>query len=137
MVDDLAHHEDRSWSGSRQRVPLIMSGESLPEAIRRVLEAMSAVLESGGEVLAAQAHAARVRSFSPTYIELDIPAACPGGPWPDGPLSLSPTVVDDQGEAIGSILIWVAGGRISLLEQPWYTDEPPSSWPPMERVQLK
>ena len=88
-------------------------------------------------MLAAQADAARVRSFSPAYVEVDIPDDSPAGPWPDGPLSLSPTVVDDQGEAIGSILIWIAGGRISLLEQPWYTDEPPGSWPPAERVRLE
>lgn len=113
-----------------------MNFQSLPEALHQVLGAVSAVLESGGEVLAVQSRTARVRAFSPTYVELDVPSDSPAGPWPDGPLSLSPTVVDGRGEVIGSILIWVAGGRISLLEQAWYTDQPPTGWPPVERVHL-
>ena len=112
-----------------------MSRETLPEAVVQILEAMSSLIDGGGDVLAAQARVARVTSFSPTYIDVDVPDDCPTGPWPDGPLPLSPTVVGDRGEVIGSLLIWIAGGRISLLEQPWYTEEPPTSWPSLERVQ--
>jgi hypothetical protein len=112
-----------------------MTDESLPEAVRQVLEAMSAMIEGGGEALAEQARVARVKSLSPTYIEVDISGECPTGPWSDGPLPLSPTVLDEQGEAIGSIFVWVAGGRLSLLEQPWYRDEPPTDWPSLERVE--
>jgi hypothetical protein len=44
-------------------------------------------------------------------------------------------VLNEQGEAIGSIFVWITGGRLSLLEQSWYTDEPPTDWPPLERVE--
>jgi hypothetical protein len=108
----------------------------LPDALRLVLEAMSAVIDVGGDVLAKQAAAARITSASPTYIDVEVPLSCPAGPWSDGPLSLSPTVVDDRGQAVGSILVWVSGGRISFLEQPWYTDDPPTDWPSIERIRL-
>jgi len=109
-------------------------GALLPEAVRLVLQAMSDVIEAGGGVLAEQARSARVRSFSPTYIEVEVPAECPDGPWSDGALSLSPSVVDEQGRTVGSILVWVAAGRISLLEQPWYSDDPPTHWPRPEQL---
>ena len=108
----------------------------LPPASVLILLAVSQVMEEGGEALAAQAEVARTTSVSPTYIDVEVPANCPLVPEPDGPLPLSPTVVDEHDNPVGSILVWISDGRISLLEQAWYTDAPPTHWPTLDRVQF-
>jgi hypothetical protein len=98
---------------------------------------MSEILSSGGSELAQQARVAWTVSESPAYIELKLPGGTPLGPWPNGPLALSPTVVDQQGQALGGILVWVEEGAISLLEQFWYTDAAPLSWPLLDNVRFQ
>ena len=114
----------------------VSASSPLPPSCRLVLQAMSEAMDIGGEALAMQAAAAQATSVSPTYIEVEVPAECPLGPWPDGPLPLSPTVVDEHADPVGSILVWVSDGRISLLEQAWYTDAPPTQWPLPNRVRV-
>ena len=108
----------------------------VPPAAVLILLAVSEVMDEGGEALAAQAGAARATSVSLTYIDVEVPADCPLVPGPDGPLPLSPTVVDEYGNPAGSILVWISDGRISMLEQAWYTDAPPTHWPPLDRVRF-
>lgn len=107
---------------------------ALPEAARGVLFAIAEAIARDGDVLARQVRVARAVAVSPTYVEIDIPPGCALGSWPDGPLSPSPTLVDSAGQAVGSVLAWVSGGKLTLLEQTWYTDDPPFEWPPVDRL---
>lgn len=114
-----------------------MIDSPFPESLKDILLALAGRLDVSSEELASQARLACVKAWTSTYIEVGFPSQAPTGLWPDGPLRLSPTVIDDRGIAIGSILVWVACGRISLVKQSWYTDEPPTDWPPLDRVQFK
>lgn len=108
----------------------------IPAAAVLVLLTVSEAMGEGGKALAAQAEAARATSVSPTYIEVEVPAECQLVTEPDGPLPFSPTVVDENGEPVGSVLVWISAGRIALLEQAWYTDAPPTHWPPVDRLRF-
>jgi len=44
------------------------------------------------------------------------------------------TVIDDSGNAIGFVMLWVEEGRISALEYAWVTDDPPTVLPPDEWI---
>jgi len=79
--------------------------EILPRHLRAIVEEAAARLQSGSDDLKAQAAAARVTASSPTYIDLQVSDAAPRGPWDDGPLDVSPSVVNADGELIGGILI--------------------------------
>lgn len=43
-------------------------------------------------------------------------------------------VEDDSGKALGTILLWIHGGRLSALEYAWVTDDPPTELPPDEWI---
>ncbi|WP_219108472.1 hypothetical protein [Austwickia sp. TVS 96-490-7B] len=109
---------------------------SLPDQVLDLLAAIAAHLGDVGQPLAIQARHARVLNYSPTYIDLNIPERCDSGSWPDGPLDIKPLVTDRQGEPVGEVLLWVSSGRITLLEQAWFTDDPPTAWPSMENVRI-
>jgi hypothetical protein len=43
-------------------------------------------------------------------------------------------VVDEVGTVTGWVLLWIEAGRISGLEYAWVTDDPPTDWPPSDRI---
>jgi hypothetical protein len=43
-------------------------------------------------------------------------------------------VSDEQGNAIGGLLVWVDDGYISALEYFWHTDEPPTRLPAVSQL---
>ena len=109
---------------------------SLPQQVTDLLLAIAELLGDVGQPLAIQAREARVSGYSPTYIDIMVPASCKPGTWADGPLSIKPLVIDRGGDPLGEILVWVSAGRVTLLEQAWFTDDPPPSWPPLEMVRV-
>ena len=109
---------------------------SLPPQVLDLLLAIGVSLGDGGRPLTVQARHARVTAYSPTYIDLDIPTNCDPGKWADGPLEIQPLVTDQAGEPVGEILVWVSAGRMTLLEQAWFTDDPPTTWPSIESVRI-
>lgn len=111
-------------------------GLSLPPQVMDLLAAIGASLGDDGRPLAVQAHHARVTAYSPTYIDLDVPSSCDPGEWADGPLDIKPLVTDQNDEPVGEILVWVSAGRMTLLEQAWFTDDPPTTWPPIESIRI-
>lgn len=44
------------------------------------------------------------------------------------------SVVNDQDEVTGVILIWLESGFLAGLEYAWHTDEPPKVWPKDEQI---
>jgi len=113
-----------------------MTGDKLPEDVRDLLIEVSRRAGRDGKILLLQVDSAKVVSCSPTWIHVAVPNSVPGVTWSDGviPMSLNPSVFDDLGEPTGMIYIWVENGRLSALEQPWFTDEPPMTWPSVERL---
>lgn len=109
---------------------------NLPSHVLNLLLAIAGALGEAGLPLAVQARHARVTAYSPTYIDLDVPASCDPGTWADGPLDVKPLVTDQSGEPVGEVLVWVSGGRMTLLEQAWFTDDPPTTWPSVESVRI-
>lgn len=108
----------------------------MPPPVLSLLLAIAGSLGDAGLPLAAQARHARVTAYSPTYIDLEVPRDCDPGIWVDGPLDIKPLVTDQAGEPVGEVLVWVSGGRMTLLEQSWFTDDPPTRWPSIERVRI-
>jgi len=102
-----------------------------------IVAAIAAHLESDGDTLATQAANAIVTSMTPGYIDLSVADTHQRGPWRDGPLDCSPTVIDSSGNPAGGILIWISDGRLSMIEQFWYTDEPPTGWPTVESLSFE
>jgi len=39
-------------------------------------------------------------------------------------------------EIAGDVILFIDDGRLSYLELVWYTETPPTAWPPVERVEL-
>jgi len=109
---------------------------SLPPQVMDLLLAIAASLGELGRPLAVQAGHARVVGYSPTYIDLDVPESCEPGTWADGPLDVKPLVTDRDGDPMGEVLVWVSAGRMTLLEQAWFTEAPPTIWPPIESVAI-
>lgn len=109
---------------------------NLPSQVLNLVLAIAGALGEAGMPLAAQARHARVTAYSPTYIDLDVPSSCDPGTWADGPLDIKPLITDKAGEPVGEVLVWVFGGRMTLLEQAWFTDDPPETWPSIESVRI-
>lgn len=110
---------------------------SIPPQVLDLLLAIGAALGDVGQPLKAHARHARVTAYSPTYIDLDVPGNCDPGTWADGPLDIKPLVVDQDGTPVGEVLVWVSAGRVTLLEQAWFTDDPPITWPSIESVRIE
>ncbi|MFG1872671.1 hypothetical protein [Micromonospora arborensis] len=106
----------------------------LPGNLKDLLRLVAQRLEVSGEAMALQASAANVETYGPTWIDVKVPDGCPIGDWEDGPLSISPTVLDGRGATAGCVVIWVSEGKLTSLEQGWYTDDPPSGWPSIEML---
>lgn len=109
---------------------------TLPPPVVDLLLAIAASLGDAGQPLSRQACHAKMRGYTATYIDVDVPSDCAPGNWADGPLDMKPLVIDHDGEAVGEILVWVSGGRLTLLEQAWFTDNPPTTWPPLDSIRI-
>ena len=58
-------------------------------------------------------------------------------PLADGPIDAIPTVVDESGNIVGELLIWLASGLLVGVERPWYTEAPPDEWPDASRLRFQ
>ena len=68
-------------------------------------------------------------------MDIRVVGECPAAIGVPSPAPLSPTVVDERGEPIGELLLWLdARGYINCLEYAWFTDEMPTVLPPPSRV---
>lgn len=67
-----------------------------------------------------------------TMFELDIPSETPkleaGGPIAES------DVIDDAGNAVGGIMLWISDKRLSTLEFYWFSDERPNELPQTNRI---
>jgi hypothetical protein len=70
-----------------------------------------------------------------TYYDYRVPPPYPAI-HPDGPIPVEVDVVDQSGEPVGLLLLWVKGGALGFLEHAWYLDEMPTELPPIELVKF-
>jgi hypothetical protein len=107
-----------------------MTDPALDALIEIVVAISQRLPDSVAEPLREQLRSASVVSEAPgRSIDLSIPADAPQLPAPDGPLPVSPSVLDEKGALTGEVLIWIKAGRLIGLERPWFTDDPPNEWP--------
>lgn len=108
----------------------------LPPQVVDLLLAIASRLGKLGHALDGQVQSASAVTLSPTYIEIGLPEGVEQGLWSDGPLDLKPLIVDEANEPIGEVLVWIESGRVTLLEQAWFTDDPPTGWPQLQAVRF-
>lgn len=53
---------------------------------------------------------------------------------PNGPAPAAVAVINDNNEVIGELLLWIQDGIIDNVEQPWFTNTPPTSLPNRKQV---
>jgi hypothetical protein len=81
------------------------------------------------EVLYKQSTVAEVLGGPLTMLELVVPHSQASALIPDGPLPVRAVAFDDDGSALGELVVWVSGGYLSAIEYAWYTDSVPTELP--------
>lgn len=108
-------------------------GGKLSDDIVALIAHVTTPLGEGAEGLVRQASAATVVRFSPTMLDVAVPREIPEVILGDGPTP-GQALVYEGDQLVGELLVWVRAGRLIGLEQAWYTDEAPTSWPTPDRV---
>jgi len=106
--------------------------DDLVELVSHVASPMGAV----SAALRVQASAATVTRHTPTMIDLAVPDGLAPVDLADGPLPVE-ALIHEGIELLGEIIVWVRAGHVTGIEQAWYTDDPPSTWPKPARVQIR
>ncbi len=101
---------------------------------QKVLMAIAKGDPQWSSALMAQAAAAKELNESTTMLDLYVPRSAPRLSGSDGPLGIRTFVIDGSGEHVGEILVWIAGGYVTCLEQAWYVGDAPRSWPEVEQL---
>jgi hypothetical protein len=69
-------------------------------------------------------------------LDLRVVSAAAPADGVSSPISVGALVVDDAGEPVGELLVWLAGGLLAGLEYAWFTDDMPLVLPAPEHVRL-
>jgi hypothetical protein len=89
----------------------------------------------GRDELLAQVPFVRVLDGPVTLLNLEVDAAAvPPSAFVSGHVPGSAWVRDTNGEPVGTLLVWVDRGYISLLEYGWVTERPPTELPGVEQI---
>ncbi|MFF2858934.1 hypothetical protein ACFVSX_03470 [Streptomyces rubiginosohelvolus] len=67
-------------------------------------------------------------------VDLRVTDDAPRAPMKTGVVPVTSTVVDEQGDLVGEIILWTESGMLSGLEYAWYNDLPPDSLPEVDRL---
>lgn len=103
--------------------------------IRRLLEVSPF---AGSEQLLAQVEGVEYIDGPVTMMDVRVVGACPAATGVPSPVPSSPTVVAEDGEPIGGLLLWLDDdGYIDCLEYWWVTDEMPTQLPAADQVQAR
>ncbi|WP_232547629.1 hypothetical protein [Propioniciclava soli] len=114
----------------------LMQGDRLPTDMVRLIEHVISPLAESSSKLLEQAEDATVVRYSATMLDVEVPPGIPAVDLPDGPTPVEALVYDGD-QLVGELLVWLRAGRLFGLEQAWYTDSPPTSWPPPDRVVVR
>lgn len=108
---------------------------SLPAEMVELIAHITSPLGDVSNAIMRQATAAKITRSSATMLDLSVPAELPAIDLGNGPAP-GQALVYDGDQLVGELLVWVRSGRLIGLEQAWYTDEPPTSWPVRGRVRV-
>ena len=86
------------------------------------------------QALVAQAASISSAEGSVTMVEFTVDPVTPFADIVNGPLDVTPAVIGPTGEPEGELLLWLTGGRLTTLEQPWWTADPPTELPRLDRL---
>ncbi len=110
-------------------------GNQLTADILRLIAHVTSPLGETSVKLQRQAETATVVRSSATMLDVGVPSETPAVDLADGPVPGSALVYEGE-LLIGELLVWIRDGRLIGLEQAWYTDDPPQSWPRPEMVRV-
>jgi hypothetical protein len=107
------------------------------------VQVIQAILAEAGEVgaeLLGQVERAQVvkewgQSGSPSF-DLAVSEDSAAAPVADGVLPVDAFAYDSDGEYLGEVIIWIAGGKLAALEYAWITDASPRALPPVEQLRI-
>jgi hypothetical protein len=89
---------------------------------------------SGREQLAAQVEGLEYVGGPVDWLHLRVDPRCPASPA-QSPVPNQPTVLDERGEPIGGLLLWLdEKGYIDYLEYYWHGDRAPTCLPRPDRL---
>jgi hypothetical protein len=69
-------------------------------------------------------------------IDLSVDEAARSSELPDGVVPVDAHVVDNSGQYVGELIVWIADGRLTGLEYAWITDTPPEVLPDIATIRL-
>lgn len=103
-----------------------VKNDALRSLVARALELTDA---PGREELLAQVSGMTYTRGPVTMMDVAVDQGCPAAMIPN-PFSIKPSVVGDDGEPIGGLLLWLdADGYMDCIEYFWFTDEMPGELP--------
>lgn len=112
-------------SDSQKRTrPLKTNERALVRAVL-ALEAFDGRAELDGQLDSVVA----VHGDSDLQLDLAVPAGHARSRFTNGPIPTRTLVVDDEGDPVGEVIVWVKDGYLSGLEYAWFTDEKPVALP--------
>lgn len=111
-------------------------GGRMPEQLVGLVETVTSHLGDAAHILSRQVRLARVVSYSATNVDVTTPPGTPRVALPNGPTP-GRALIYANGEIVSEVMVWIRDGRFIGLEQPWYTDNPPTTWPRSEQVQAE
>ncbi|WP_329570255.1 hypothetical protein [Kitasatospora sp. NBC_01266] len=118
--------------------PVPVVPRPLNAAEQAVLEHLLAGDFPGAPELRSQLEQAEViATWTPDSVSVDLRvlAAERRAPLAAGLVPVDAQVLDERGEYVGELLVWVEdGGVLAGLEYAWVTDEMPTALPPVERI---
>lgn len=111
------------------------SAQKLDEGVQQLIAHVAHALSATKTVIPLQAGEAQVVLCKPTMIDVETPSSATRVTLPDGPLPID-AYVYEGGQLTGEVLVWVKDGLLIGIEQAWYTDVPPDSWPAAADVRV-
>jgi hypothetical protein len=120
------------WLGSRMTTALPPTADAIQSLIRELLEQSDF---EGREALLAQVDGVEYIDGPVTMMCLRVAQSFPPSSGVPSPVPNDPIVLDETGEPIGGLLLWLDdAGYIDCLEYWWTTDEMPTDLPSPDRL---
>ncbi len=121
-------------------LPIRVPPRALSAHERAVLMLVLSAAGPEAEALLAQLDQTRVVAQwaqGSASVDLTVDGDGPRAPQHAGLFPAVANVVNESGECVGELLVWIsAAGSLAALEYAWTSDDPPTVLPPLDRIQL-
>lgn len=87
------------------------------------------------DALTADLDGAMVSNETPWILDVAASRGGDGSGLPDGPFPAR-AFVPSNANYLGEIIVWLTNGHVSGLEYAWFSDHPPTEWPPPDQVEV-